>query len=148
MTRHRECAAPVAATVLAVVAAVACHLVPGAGPAGAAAAGAWTDTVVVGGTSVGAATVAAPSTFTCGLVQAMSLTFSWSAFSGATGYTLHYGLLGSQTRTTTATTATVTTLVDAGTAWVTADQAVGSTTWSSRPSTTRTYTVAGLSLCA
>jgi hypothetical protein len=108
----------------------------------------WTEPVVVNGTTLGASTVPPPSTFTCGPVGALSVTFNWTAVVGATSYTLHYGSNGSSTVTVTTTSHTITATISGGTAWVVADRNFGSTTWSSVASNTRTYTVAAISLCS
>lgn len=107
---------------------------------------AWTDPVTPVEAGFSATTIPAPS-FSCGLIGAFSVRFNWSAVPGATSYTLHYGSGGSQTRTTTSTSETVTTLISGGTAWVTAHRDYGSTTWTSANSTIRHYTVAFISLC-
>jgi signal peptidase I len=109
---------------------------------------AWTDATTVSGTTLTAYTVPAPATFTCGPVGALSVTFNWVAVTGATGYTLHFGSGGAQTVDTTSTTKTITTAISSGTAWVVASHDYGSITWTSLASTTRTYTVAVVSLCS
>jgi hypothetical protein len=119
-----------------------------AGPAGRAWAAAWTDAVAVTQTTIQAARVPPPGTFTCGAVGAFSVSFSWAAVPGATTYTLHYGSGGTSTLTASGTTATITTVVSSGTAWVVANHDYGSTTWTSTASATRTYTVAVASLCS
>jgi signal peptidase I len=108
----------------------------------------WTDTVVIGGGSYAAGTVPPPATFTCGALGVLSVTFNWSAVTGATDYTLHYGSGGSLTTTVTGTTVTLVSAISGGTAWVVANHNYGSTTWSSVASNTRTYTVAVVSLCS
>lgn len=117
-----------------------------AGPAAQAAP--WTDATTISGTTLTAVTVPPPATFTCGGLGVLSVTFTWSAVAGATSYTLHYGSGGSQTATIAGTSATVVAAIAGGTAWVVANRAYGSTTWSSVASTTRTYTVAVVSLCS
>ena len=107
----------------------------------------FTDSVQTSGPTLSAATVAPPATFTCGLLGAFSVTFNWTAVSGATSYTLHYGTNGAQTVTTTSTSATLTAALTGGKAWVTTNRAFG-TTWTSGPSVTRNYSVALVSLCA
>ena len=117
----------------------------------AAAAPAWaafTDSVPVSGSTVATATVPAPSTFTCGLLGVLSVSFNWTAVPGATSYTVHYGAGGAQTTTVTGTTTTIVTAIAGGTAWVQANHNYGSTTWTSAASQTRTYTVAVVSLCS
>ena len=109
---------------------------------------AFTDSVPVSGSTVATATVPAPSTFTCGLLGVLSVTFNWTAVPGATSYTVHYGAGGAQTTTVTGTTTTIVTAISGGTAWVQANRNYGSTTWTSAASQTRTYTVALASLCA
>jgi signal peptidase I len=113
----------------------------------APALAAWGDTVDVSGSSVGTITVPATATFTCGTLGVLSVTFNWTAVTGATSYTLHYGSGGSQTKTVTGTSTTVVTAIAGGTAWLQANRGFGSTTWTSAPSATRTYTVAVVSLC-
>lgn len=108
----------------------------------------WTDGVSVTGTTLTSGTIAAPATFTCGALGLLSVQFNWAAVAGATGYTLHYGSGGSQTATIAGTSATLTAAISGGTAWVVANRAFGGVTWSSTASTTRTYTVAVVSLCA
>lgn len=109
---------------------------------------AWTDPVSVTGTTLTADTVPPPATFTCGTLGVLSVRFNWTAVAGATNYTLHYGSGGAQTTTVTGTTATITTAISSGTAWVNANRNYGSTTWTSANSNTRTYTVAVVSLCS
>lgn len=107
----------------------------------------FSDNVPVSGSTITAATVPAP-TFNCGLLGVLSVTFNWTAVPGATGYTVHYGNNGSSTVSTTKTTHTITAAISGGTAWVVANRNFGSTTWTSKPSNTRSYTVAVVSLCA
>lgn len=114
----------------------------------APALAAWGDTVAVSGSAVSTYTVPPPATFTCGTLGVLSVTFNWTAVAGATSYTLHYGSGGSQTMTVTGTSATVVAAIAGGTAWLQANRSFGSTTWISVPSTSRTYTVAVVSLCA
>jgi signal peptidase I len=110
---------------------------------------AWSDTVPVTGSSFSTITVPAPATFTCGGLGLLSVTFNWAAVSGATNYTLHFGSAGSpQTVTVTGTSRTITAAVAGGTAWVVANRVFPSTTWTSVASTTRSYTVAVVSLCS
>jgi hypothetical protein len=109
---------------------------------------AWTDAVGVSGTTLTAYTVPPSPTFTCGALGIFSVKFDWAAVSGATSYTMHYGSGGAQTLTATATSATITTAISAGTAWVLANHDFGSATWTSAASPTRTYTVAVWSLCS
>jgi signal peptidase I len=108
----------------------------------------WTNDVVISGTTVTAKIVPPPATFTCGGLGLLSVTFNWAAVSGVTNYTLHYGTAGVTTLNTTATTATITSALSGGTAWVVTNINYGSTTWSSVASTTRSYTVAVVSLCS
>lgn len=112
------------------------------------AAAAWTDSVPVTGTTLTAYTVPKPATFTCGALGVLSVTFTWSSVVGATDYTLHYGSGGSLTRSVTGTSATITTAISGGTAWIVANRTFGSTTWNSVASNTRSYTVALVSLCS
>ena len=117
----------------------------------ATSAPAWatfTDSVPVSGSTVATTTVPAPSSFTCGLLGVLSVTFNWTAVPGATSYTVHYGAGGAQTTTVTGTTTTIVTAIAGGTAWVQANHNYGSTTWTSVASPTRTYTVAVVSLCS
>lgn len=109
---------------------------------------AWTDEVGVSGTTLTAYTVPPSSSFTCGSVGAFSVRFNWTAVAGATSYTLHFGAGGGDTATTTGTTATITTAVSGGTAWVEVNRSFGPVTWTSVASQTRTYTVAVVSLCS
>jgi hypothetical protein len=118
-----------------------------AGPAGPASAAPWTDAVTISGTTLTAGTVAAP-VLSCGALGVLSVTFNWTAVSGATSYTLHYGIGGSSTTTTAGTTITLVAAISGGTAWVEANHNYGSTTWTSIASNTRSYTVAVVSLCS
>lgn len=108
---------------------------------------AWTDAAGTTGSRFATGSVAAPATFTCGALGVLSVTFNWSAVPGATSYTLHYGPGGALTRTVTGTSTTVITVISGGSAWVRANKDYGSTTWTSPNSTTRSYTVAVVSLC-
>lgn len=119
-------------------------LTPGPG----AWAAPWTDPTAASGADLTAGTIAAPATFTCGSLGVLSVQFNWSAVAGATNYTVHYGAGGASTATITGTTATLTAAVSGGTAWVEANRNFGSTTWTSAASTSRTYTVAVVSLCS
>ena len=101
----------------------------------------------ISSTTFTAGSVATP-TLSCGALGVLSVTFSWTAVSGATDYTLHYGIGGASTLTVGGTSYTFLTAISGGTAWVVANHAYGSTTWSSAASNTRTYTVAAVSLCA
>lgn len=107
----------------------------------------FTDTGTVTSSTIATYTVP-PTTLTCGAVGLLSVTFNWTAVPNATNYTLHYGTGGSSTVTTTSTTRTLTAAIAGGTAWVVVNRAVGSTTWSSVNSNTRSYTVAVVSLCS
>lgn len=107
----------------------------------------WTNDAPVTGTTFTASTVPKPATFTCGALGVLSVTFNWSAVAGATSYTVHYGSGGALTKAVTGTSTTITSAVSGGTAWVVANRAFGSTTWSSVASNTRSYTVALASLC-
>ncbi|HEY9267185.1 MAG TPA: signal peptidase I, partial [Mycobacterium sp.] len=102
---------------------------------------AYTDKVPVAGSTVGSYTVPV-TTVSCGLLGIGSVTFSWTAVTGATGYTLRYGPNGTATATTTSTSYQVTTTVNNGTAWVQVNRGFGSTTWTSARSNTRTYSIA------
>lgn len=103
----------------------------------------WTDSAT--GTGSLTAYTVPTTTLTCGTLGVLSVRFNWTAVTNATDYTLHFG---GQTFTTTGTTATVTTAIAGGTAWVNVNRSFGSTTWTSANSNTRTYTVAVVSLCA
>ena len=99
------------------------------------------------GTTLTAATVPAPATFTCGALGVLSVTFNWAPVPGATSYDVHYGPNGSTVYTVTTTAAQLTTLIDGGKAWVQANMSYGGTTWTSAPTVSRNYTVAVVSLC-
>ncbi len=107
---------------------------------------AWSDGATVSGTQLSAATVPAPATFECGALGIASVTFTWAPVAGATSYRLHYGSGGSSTVSTPLTSWTITTLAASGTAWVEAERAFASTTWTSGPSATRTYSNVALVL--
>lgn len=108
---------------------------------------AFTDTATITSSAITTYTVP-PTALTCGAVGLFSVTFNWTAVPNATNYTLHYGSGGSTTVTTASTTRTITSALSSGTAWVTVNRAVGSTTWTSVSSNTRTYTVALVSVCS
>lgn len=108
----------------------------------------WTDPVAVNGGTYTASVIPPPATFTCGALGVLSVTFNWAAVSGATDYTLHYGVGGASTKTVSGTTTSITAAISGGTAWVVANKNYGSTTWTSVASNTRNYTVAAVSLCA
>jgi signal peptidase I len=108
-------------------------------------AAAWTDPVDISGTTMTAHTVPAP-TLSCGALGAFSVTFNWTAVSGATGYQLTAG--GTTYPVQTATTRTIIVAITAGTATVRALHDFGSTTWTSVASNQRTYTVAVVSVCS
>ena len=134
----------VAGSVLVVVALGSAVVVPQR----ADAAG-WPDTVGVSGTVLTAHTVPVPATFTCGALGLLSVRFDWTAVPGAVSYDVHYGPGGSSSYTVTTTAAQLAAaLAGSGTAWVQANMAYGSTTWTSAPSVSRTYTVAVVSLCS
>jgi len=107
----------------------------------------FTDTGTVTSGAIATYTVP-PTTLTCGALGLLSVTFNWTAVPNATNYTLHYGIGGSSTVTTTSTTRTLTAALAGGTAWVVVNRDVGATTWSSVDSNTRSYTVAVVSLCS
>lgn len=109
---------------------------------------AWTDAVGVSGTTLRAYTVPPSPSFTCGTLGVLSVKFNWTAVAGATDYTLHYGSGGATTLSTTSTTATVTSAINGGTAWVQVNRTFGPVTWTSVASQTRTYTVAVVSQCS
>lgn len=143
-TRHRRPAGRRSAAVASGVALA----VLGPGQVTGSWAAPWTDGVNITGTTLTAGAIAPPATFTCGALGLLSVTFNWAAVSGATSYTLHYGSGGSQTSTIAGTSATLVSAISGGTAWVVANRDFGSVTWSSVASTTRTYTVAVVSLCS
>jgi len=109
---------------------------------------AWTDAVGVSGTTLTAYTVPPSPSFTCGSLGVLSVKLNWTAVAGATNYTLHYGSGGATTLSTTSTTATITSAISGGTAWVQVNRTFGPVTWTSVPSQTRTYTVAVVSQCS
>jgi signal peptidase I len=109
---------------------------------------AWTDAVGVSGTTLTAYTVPPSPSFTCGSLGVFSVKVNWTAVAGATDYTVHYGSGGATTLTTTSTTATITSAISGGTAWVQVNRTFGPVTWTSVASQTRTYTVAVASLCS
>jgi hypothetical protein len=108
----------------------------------AAVSGGWSDPVVVGGSTVSAATLTAP-TVTCGTGLLGSIGVNWSAVPGATGYVVRNGLLGSvlQTLGLGALGTTVSGLVGD----VSVQAVFGSPDWVSPPSAPRHVTsLAGL----
>jgi len=107
----------------------------------------WTDTAGATSGSFAAGTISAP-TLSCGALGVLSVTFNWTAVSGATGYPFHYGAGGASTLNTASTTVTLVAAIAGGTAWVVANRDFGSPTWSSVASNTRSYTVAVVSLCS
>lgn len=135
------------------VSASALAVVVGVGAAGAVAgsssptSAAWVDSVGTTGSTFTAAVIPAPAPFTCGAIGFFSVSFTWTAVPGATSYTLHYGTGGASTATVSGTSATLTAAVTGGTAWVTTERNFGSTTWTSVPSTSRTYSVLAISVC-
>ncbi|GAA3831674.1 signal peptidase I [Nocardioides panacisoli] len=104
----------------------------------------WTDPVDVTGSAFVSTTVPAP-TLSCGALGLLSVTFNWTAVSGATGYQL---TAGGTTYAVAGTTKTITAVITGGTATVKALRDFGSTTWTSAASNQRTYTVAAVSLCS
>lgn len=110
----------------------------------------WTDAASISGGTFTAGVVAPSATFTCGTLGLLSVRFNWTAVSGATSYTLHYGAGGASTTNIAAPTTnhTIVSVISNGTAWVEANINYGSTTWTSVASTSRTYTVAIVSLCS
>lgn len=113
-----------------------------ASPANAAP---WTDDVAVSGTTLTAAVIGSP-TLSCQSLGLLSLRFNWTAVAGATSYRLVYNN-GNNSLDTTATSATVGSLISNGSAWVVARRDFGATTWTSVPSNTVGYTVALVALC-
>ncbi|GAA1986525.1 hypothetical protein GCM10009718_24930 [Isoptericola halotolerans] len=106
----------------------------------------WTDQGTITSGAVSAGVVAAP-VLSCGPLGVLSVTFNWTAVTGATSYLVNFGAGGSQTATQTGTSRTIVTAINGGTAWVRAQRNFGQTTWTSVPSNTRSYTVAVVSLC-
>jgi signal peptidase I len=125
------------ATVVAVVA-----VSVGPGQIGSASAAAWTDDVAVSGAVMTAKTVPAP-VVSCGTLNVGSTTLTWTAVSGATGYTLHYGSGGATTETVGAavTSKTFSGIATSGVFSVQANINYGSTTWTSVASNAKNYTV-------
>ena len=113
-----------------------------------ASAAFWTNAAPVTGSAFSAYTLPAPTTFTCGSLGVLSVTFNWAAVTGSTNYTLHYGSGGATTKTVTGTSTNITSAISGGTAWIVANRSFGSTTWSSVASNSRSYTVAVVSLCS
>lgn len=105
----------------------------------------WSATARATATAT-ATTVPAP-TLNCGALSVLTTTFTWTAVSGATSYTLYYAN-GSSSWTGTATTYSVPNLAAANTAWVVANVNYGSVTWTSASSNTRSYYVVILGVCA
>jgi len=117
-----------------------------AGPASAAPTP-WTDPVSVTGTTLTATTVPT-TTLQCGAVGLLSVTFTWTAVSGATSYTLFWkGGASSTTVNAPATSVTLLSAISSNTAYLVVNRAFGSVTWSSVASNTRSFTVAVLSFC-
>ncbi|MFL6156056.1 MAG: signal peptidase I [Marmoricola sp.] len=145
-TRHRRPVGAAGAVVVTlVVAAAGTTVATRTTPTQAA----WVDGAATTGSTFSTGSVPAPASFTCGALGIFSVTFNWSAVPGATSYTLHYGSSGATTSAPiTGTTTTVTTLISGGTAWITANRNFGSTTWTSVPSSTRSYSVIAISICA
>lgn len=112
---------------------------------GSASAAPWTDDVAITGSGLTATTVSAP-VLSCGALGVLSVTFDWTAVSGATGYQLTAG--GTTYPVQATTTRTITAVITGGTATVVAHRNFGSTTWTSVASNQRTYTVAVVSLCS
>ncbi|NRQ50537.1 signal peptidase I [Aeromicrobium stalagmiti] len=113
-----------------------------------AAAAGWIDTGTATSGTFSTTTIAVPANFRCGALGVLSVTFSWDAVPGATSYTVHYGAGGALTREVTTTSTTFVSAISGGTAWVRANRAYTSTTWTSAASSTRSYTVAVVSLCS
>lgn len=113
------------------------------GPAWAA----WSDTGTVASDALSAGTIPA-TTASCGTVGIGSVTFTWTAVTGATGYVVHYGAGGATTQTLSAGTTSfqATGAVTNGTFYVEAQREFASTTWTSAQSNSRTYTVVALVL--
>jgi signal peptidase I len=133
--RRRHRARRVGATGAATIAVIA-------GPTGPASAVPWTNGVDIGGTTLTARTVPAP-TVSCGTLIVGSTTLSWTAVPGATGYTLHYGAGGTTTETIGAgvTSKTFSGVATSGDFSVNATVDYGSTTWTSAASNVKHYTV-------
>ena len=115
--------------------------------ASAGAASAWSDPTSVRGTTLTAATVAAPGALQCSPLGIASLFFSWPAVPGATRYTFHYGTNGTSTRTVLDTETSLLGLIAGGTAFVVADVDLGSVTWHSSASPQVQYLFLGVALC-
>lgn len=109
---------------------------------------AWTDSVPVGTTTLTTKVISPTPSFTCGGLGILSVTFTWTAVAGATSYDLHYGSGGSQVVTVTGTSYTFISALSGGTAYLVTNVNYGSTTWQSVASTSRSYTVAVVSLCS
>lgn len=118
-------------------------------PAPQATLAAWTDNVTTANSTVSTLVVGRPSQFDCGTLGIFSVNFTWTAVPGASGYTLHYGNGGSSTKNVpaNATSTSVTSVLSGGTAWITAYMDFNGQRWTSVNSSTRSYTVAALSLC-
>ncbi|MFB7798778.1 hypothetical protein [Isoptericola sp. NPDC056134] len=103
----------------------------------------WNDTGTVTSAAVSAATVAAPTNLTCGLLGIGSVTFNWTAATGATRYTFGYGPGGNTTVQVAAGTTShqVTATANNATAQVRADRVYPGATWSSAWSNTRRYSI-------
>ncbi|WP_369373552.1 hypothetical protein AB1046_06520 [Promicromonospora sp. Populi] len=108
------------------------------GPAWAA----WGDTGTVASGTLTAGTIPA-TTASCGALGLGSVTFTWTAVPGATGYVVHYGAGGTSTQTRPAGTTSFSTTGAAvnGTFYVVVQRQFTATTWTSAPSNPRTYTV-------
>ncbi|WP_275001184.1 hypothetical protein [Promicromonospora iranensis] len=113
------------------------------GPAWAA----WADTATVATGALSAGTI--PTTTTsCGTLGVGSVTFTWTAVPGATGYVAHFGAGGASTQTLPAGTTQfqATGVITSGTFYVEVQRQFAATTWTSVPSNSRTYTVVALAV--
>lgn len=106
----------------------------------------WTDSVPVTGSTLTSYTVPT-TTLKCNGLGLLSLNFTWTAVTGATGYTLYYNS-GANHVDTTATSATVGSLISGGSAYVVVHRNFGSTTWNSVNSNSVSYTVVLVAVCA
>jgi hypothetical protein len=102
----------------------------------------WADTGTVASGALSAGTIPA-TTATCGALGVGSVTFTWTAVTGATGYVVHYGAGGATTQTLPAGTTQfqATQVVTNGTFYVGVERQFTGTTWTSASSNSRTYTV-------
>lgn len=102
----------------------------------------WGDTGTVASGALSAGSVPA-TTASCGLLGIGSVTFSWTAVPGATGYVVHFGAGGTSTQTLPAGTTQFQTtgIITSGTFYVEVQRQFTATTWTSAPSNSLNYTV-------